>query len=349
MSTFTVAFKDAPGTDERDYARQVATALGTDHHEILIGEQDFLGFLDDLVYFTDEPLADLASVPLHYVCKLARENVKVVLSGEGSDEILGGYDFHRLMQHWSTVERAKHRTRWLRGVPGLDLFASHLPGVRESLQHARVETNQARVDIPLHMTHYMDSREKRELLLAAPACDDSAQVLKRHLARVSDQHPLHQCLYLYCQDWLVEDLLMKADRMSMANSLELRTPFLDYRLVEWAARAPLEAKVSQDRSGVWWTKRALRDYARSRIPATIIERPKQGFPVPVYEWLRDRLRSWIIDLLDSRTSEIGRWCDPEALAGMVRVGLAPTAQVHDLHRLWNLAILELWARRWCST
>jgi asparagine synthase (glutamine-hydrolysing) len=314
LKTFSVSFRDSPATDERTWARNVARHLGTDHADIEIGEREFVDFLPDFVRYTDEPMADLASVPLYYVSALARRSVTVALSGEGADEILAGYDFDR----------------WLRSRMSPD-----------------GELGDLRADpVPPHMTNYMDSDAKRALFRADVDFPDSMNVVRAHLARAGAQHPLNQILYVYCQDWLVEDLLMKADRMSMANSLELRTPFLDYRLVEWAARAPISAKVGQDPDGAWRTKRVLRTFAERRLPAEIVTRPKQGFPVPVYEWLSGPLRSVAADLVLCADARLAGWFRPAAVRALFDRGSADDAPVHDRHRLWHLMILELWLRAW---
>lgn len=314
LKTYSVSFADSPATDERPYARAVARHLGTDHAEIEIGQREFVDFLPSLVHFSDEPLADLASVPLYYVSKLARETVTVALSGEGADETLAGYDFDR----------------WLGSRPG-----------------AQPDPNDVRRDtVPPHMTNYMDSAAKRELFRADSDYPDSVGVLRGHLARAGARSPLDQMLFLYCQDWLVEDLLMKADRMSMANSLEVRTPFLDYRLVEWAAMAPLAAKVGSDEQGHSQTKRVLRRFASTLLPAEILTRPKRGFPVPVYDWLSGPLKGLAADLVTAPGARLNDWFKAGVLRGLFDRGVADGAASHDRHRLWHLMVLELWLREW---
>ena len=312
LKTFSVAFAGSPASDERSYARAVARHLGADHAEIEISADDFINFIPRLVHFTDEPLADLASVPLYYVSQLARGSVTVALSGEGADEILAGYDFDRW---WQARE------------------ASGAGDVRRDA-------------VPPHMTNYMDTAAKRALFKDAAAYPDSLDVVRAHLERAGAQHPLNQMLYLYCQDWLVEDLLMKADRMSMATSLELRTPFLDYRLVEWAASAPIGSKIGPDRSGAFTTKRVLRQFAERRLPPEIITRPKRGFPVPVYDWLGSSLKSYAQDMMLGPQARSPQWFHREPLTALVSRGVATDAAAHDRHRLWNLIVLEHWFRAW---
>lgn len=345
--TFSVAFADAPDTNELAYARMVAKAFATQHHEVVIGEKDFIDFLPDFVWHTDEPLADLASVPLYHVCRLARQQVKVVLSGEGADEILAGYDFDRWARMWHQVETARADATGLRGLLSapMALFSA---GVRERRAAAAMVTDQRRVAEPISMTNLWSSAEKRALLLSSGRWSDSFDGIRRQLSGLGDQAPLNQVLYTYCQDWLVEDLLMKADKMSMANSIELRTPFLDYRLVEWAARLPVHLKAGPSGKGEFRTKEILRRYANSRLPQAVVDRPKQGFPVPVYSWSSGKLAEWVRDMLLSPASYAATWFKPGMLQTVVQLGTQPDATALARHRLWNLLILEIWLRRWMS-
>ena len=347
LMTFSVAFDAAPETSELPYARAVARHFATDHHEVTIGAKDFMDFLPEFVWYTDEPLADLASVPLYYVCRLAGQNVKVVLSGEGSDEILAGYNFEDLARLWDETAAARATLPgWTSGAAGA-LAARMSPTFARRRAMAATVCDQRLVPEPISMTNYWSSEEKRRLFNQADATwPDSLDRQRALLAALGDQHPLNQAIYLYCQDWLVEDLLMKADRMSMANSVELRTPFLDYRLVEWAAALPPRLKAGRSPAGVYRSKEVLRRYAETRLPREIIERPKQGFPVPVYGWLSGALAGWATETLKSATAHSRDLFAPESLDEIVRTGTASSAGVMDRHRLWNALVLELWMQRW---
>jgi asparagine synthase (glutamine-hydrolysing) len=347
LHTFSVAFADAPDTNELAYARMVSKAFSTQHHEVIIDENDFLDFLNDFVWHTDEPLADLASIPLHYVCRLARQEVKVVLSGEGADEILAGYDFDRWARLWGQVANARVEHR--RGAGLISRFvAPFSERARRLGELAATVTDQRHVAEPISMTNLWSSAEKIEMLVSAEKWPDSLDVVRTHIARLGKAEPLNQVLYSYSQDWLVEDLLMKADRMSMANSLELRTPFLDYRLVEWAGRLPVRLKAGPDESGNYRTKEILRRYAEPRLPRAIVDRPKQGFPVPVYAWLSGRLAAWAREMLLSSEAQLSNWLKPSALRHIVDAGTRSDAGSRARHRLWSLLILEIWMRRWVS-
>ena len=346
LNSFSVAFKDSAATDELPFARQVAAHVGTNHREIIISEKDFCDFLPRLVYYTEEPLADLAAVPLYYVSGLAREHVTVVLSGEGSDEIFGGYDFDRILRRRDLLQTWRRLPLGLRGsaakVAGLlGEFGRKVASLANDSTPNNLETH------PVNMTNYLTPEEKRAMFQEPLVLDDSLDLVRAEVRRVRGCDYLNQLLYVYCQSWLVEDLLMKADKMTMAHSLELRVPFLDYRLVEWAARAPAWVKVKNN--GLlqgYQTKWVLRRFSRDRLPASIISRPKQGFPVPVYDWLGNRLRAWATSLLASSDTKICRWLQPKAVLAQLQRGTAPSASLLERHRLWNLLILELWVREW---
>jgi len=337
IQTFSVAFAEMPDQGELPYARTVARHLGTDHHEVVIDQRQFLDFLPRLVHLTDEPLADLASVPLYYVCELARGMVTVVLSGEGGDEVLGGYDFDSRARLWAQGPLGGSLGRLIR--PLLLRLAYGVPTGTGGPDFRRTRK-------PPNMTHYLDSAEKQALLKTARPWPDSLDSLRAALGRLGEAAPLNQLLYAYSQDWLVEDLLMKADRMSMGTSLEMRTPFLDYRLVEWAAGLDPADKVGPDVDGVWRGKLPLRRLARKLLPAAIVERPKQGFPVPVYGWLSGSLREYAGDLLSGPGCRIAQWFDAKRLGRYLAQGTQPRATNLQRHILWNFLILEQWAKQW---
>lgn len=332
LNTFSVGFRNSPETNELPYARLVARHLGTKHHEIEIGQTEFMDFLPGFVRFTDEPLADLASIPLYYVSRLARSGVKVALSGEGSDEILGGYDLELRVQQWDSMrERTAQfdRLSWLRSV----------------IRGGYPQWDQRSAAVPPTMTNYMTSAQKSELV-ARSALPDTHLPLRSAIKSLGEQDPLHQTLYGFSQHWLTEDLLMKADKMSMAASLEVRTPFLDYRLVEWAARSPAACKAGRDELGNYQSKRVLRHFAAKLLPPDVITRPKQGFPVPVYEWLMGPLKGWATDMLSGASARLRALMAPAALDSLLALGTAGQSSLLDRHRLWNLLILELWMREW---
>ena len=344
LNTFSIAFHEGGKFDETPFARQVAEQLGTRHHELRIGEREFVDFLDELVWFTDEPLGDPVCVPLYYVSRLAAQHVKVVLSGEGSDEVLAGYGFEHVVAGWERQARMHRWPRLLRETAPAAAF--RLIGHREYEHKVRMRNlppAQYNIATAPNMTRYFSSAEKRRLWPGAPELRDSDDVVRDYYKRAPTRDPLHQMLYAYCQDWLVEDLLMKADKMTMATSIELRVPFLDYQLVEWAASRPASAKVRRDANGKLVTKYLLRRYAEARLPRSVIDRPKQGFPTPLYGWFSGPLGNQIREALLGPESWVGETMDRTMLREMVENAGRSS---RDGDRLWLLYVLELWAKRW---
>jgi len=340
LETFSIGFAESPQANELPFARTVAKHLGNPHSEVTIGQRQYCDFLPEFVRHIDEPMADPAAVPLYFVCKLAAERVKVVLSGEGSDEVLGGYDFDLWVEMWERQRAAIERV----AIGFRGRLRQLLSG---TARHKPVDLRRAWP--PPNMTNYMTSEQKKRLFGGQLCFRESMNIIARDLERLGPQPPLHQIMYVFSQSWLSEDLLMKADKMSMANSVELRTPFLDYRLVEWAANTTPEAKVGPDERGRLVTKRALRRFAKGLLPSDIIERPKQGFPVPVFDWLGTTLRDFADGMILGAESQSRRLFDPHELREIVATGFSNSAALLDRHRLWNLLVLELWLREWQPT
>jgi asparagine synthase (glutamine-hydrolysing) len=192
-------------------------------------------------------------------------------------------------------------------------------------------------------TRCFDEEEKAQLWgpgAQLPSTDALVQSWYEGVAETA--HPLEQMLQVWCATWLVEDLLMKADKMTMATSLELRCPFLDHTLVEWAGRLPLSWKVGDGRAG-WQTKRILREFARRRLPSEILARRKQGFPDPACRWVASELAGWARERLLGRGSRIGELLRPAAVESALAAARGGEAAGH---KAWVLICLEEWLRRW---
>jgi asparagine synthase (glutamine-hydrolysing) len=335
--TFSVGFAEGGRYSELEHARAVASHIGSQHHEVVIDCDEFLAALPDLVYQTDEPLADLAAIPLHAVARLAREHVKVVLSGEGGDEVLAGYDLDSLA---ARLARMRSIPRPLAGAVGAvlprgrgELLRAHgAAGWSGSLRARRA-----------HMTNVFGDSEKKALWGGPNGFRPTGELIDSWYAAAPSPEPLDQLLQVYARSWLPEDLLMKADKATMATSLELRTPFLDHGLVEWAARLPLRWKVGSQRDG-WRSKRILREFAEKRLPASIIQREKQGFPVPAYQWLADGLGPWASDRLLGSGSRVAELLDRDAMRDPVE--RASAGDLQAAHKTWALLVLDYWLERW---
>ena len=338
--TFSVGFEEGGYYSELPYARQMAKHVGANYHEVVIGQKDFLRMLPELVHYTDEPLADLAAVPLLAVSRLAQQHVKVVLSGGGSDEILAGYDFDLAERRWKLVRNLQRVPKPLMSVIAKALPAKYGERAERVMQLPLAKWNE--LELP-HMTRFLDEKEKSQLWPNGEN-RDSERVLAELYASVTATDPLQQVLSVYQRPWLVEDLLMKADKMSMAASVELRTPFLDYRLVEWANRQPNHVKIKRTGLRRYETKSVLRRFGAKRLPPEIITRSKRGFPVPVNGWLQNGLGTWARGVLRSSDARMfpgfsAKPIDDLILRAEQGAGDAPG-------KVWLLIVLEFWLQAW---
>ncbi len=338
--TFSVGFDEGGEYSELAYARLMAKHVGAEYHEVIIGQSDFLEMLPESVRAADEPLADLTAVPLLAVSRLARQSVKVVLSGEGSDEILGGYDFDASVRLWNLIKALQaFPPSLLRTLTRFSaLFAGSYSG--QIAQIAETPLSQWNSFHRAHITKHWSQAEKKVLWPDFLGVD-SDRILDDLYALSLSQEPLDQVLSVYQKSWLVENLLMKADKMSMAASVELRVPFLDYRLVEWANRQPINMKVRHIGYGKYLTKYILRRFAEKRIPKEIIQRSKKGFPVPAYRWLKqEKFSRWAEESLvgsKSRLKEVFSMPQLKEVLAMAKNGGEQAA-----HKTWLLIVLGIW-------
>jgi asparagine synthase (glutamine-hydrolysing) len=342
LQTFSVAFRDR-AFNELVYARAVAQAINADSHEIVIDERDFFGALPKLVWHEDEPLAHPSSVPLYFVSALARQHVKVVLTGEGSDELLAGYGkYLRLAWNWragSLYERAVPA-----GIRSA-VASSVVPRLPRTIgRYARRSfLAMDRTAEAMFFDNFAAIRLADQHTLLAPELRAQATRQQAYASGLEyfdrlngNSTLLDRLLYADIKTYLVE-LLMKQDQMSMATSIESRVPFLDHRLVEFAVQLPDHWKLS----GLT-TKRILRDSMKGALTDHILKRPKMGFPVPFATWTRGAWNMVARDvLLDRRTRERGI-IDPRAVDLLLRDHAAGVTDGGD--RLWSLLNLELWYR-----
>jgi len=344
LKTFSVAYDFGSQFNETAYAQKVAKKFHTDHYEIFVTAKDFLHFIPDFIHLMDEPVTESAAISLYFVSKLAKEKVTVVLSGEGSDEIFAGYDLYRYM---ATLERyynicGKKITGLLAEAGGSLLpdgskLAKYLSLGSLSLEqrYKGISTYEERYKKGL----YLDS-------FATTCREKTNETIKGFLTNLFEHtrgsDVLSRMLYFDTKTWLVDDLLIKADRMSMAASLELRVPFLDYRLVEFAASMPSKYKIKGGQG-----KYLLKKMMEGLLPQDIIYREKMGFPTPLKMMFEGDLYGYAQDLLLSRNAE--------TTAYFSRERVEDTLQEHknkkiDHHRLiWQLVVLEEWLKKYRST
>jgi len=320
----------------------VAERYGTDHHEFVL-RPNAIEILPELIRHFGEPFADSSALPTFYVAQQTSQSVKVVLTGDGGDESFGGYDRY---------------ARWLR----LALLSDALPdGLRPNLaalRYSRLTDSRAAglirrlkrsarfvaLDGPsryLELVSYFPSGEKTELY-----SDDFAATVQGHpeadiLRTAWSAWPgMTGVDHLACTDvenYLPDDLLVKVDIMSMYHGLEARAPFLDHRLMEYAATLPDNLKVRGGR-----TKYLLKKAALSRLPTELVLRPKMGFAIPLAEWLRGELRPYATELLLDDASVRRGYFKPETVAGLLEDHFRGAAD--NAYRIWALLCLEVWHR-----
>lgn len=342
IKTFSVAFAEREA-NELDFARTVAQAYRTEHYEIVVSPQEFFAALPTLVYQEDEPLAHPSSVPLYFVSKLAREHVKVVLTGEGSDELLAGYNKYRV-----TMYNLQLGAQYEKLTPGF-MRAAIKTGIQQldGSNRLRQKLQRTFLCLPTELRDiYFDNfavyapGQQTQLFSA----DTLAQLAERdpyrtalgYAANTDADNLLDQLLAIDMQSYLHE-LLMKQDQMSMAASIESRVPFLDHELIEFATHLPTDMKLRGTT-----TKYILREAMKGVLPEEILTRKKMGFPVPIGAWFRGPYKNIVDELvLSERALQRGLFN-----ADYVRQLVARHhAGENHAERLWMLVNFELWQRQ----
>jgi asparagine synthase (glutamine-hydrolysing) len=333
IMTCSVGFPEE-GYSELPYADAVAARLGSRHQSRLV-EPPSRELIERLAWHFDEPFGDSSAVPTWEVSGLARERVKVALSGDGGDELFGGYSRHAIEMWEHTLRRCGRVASWT-----MARVAAALP------PRLRGRNSLARLDTPADEACAVKfqfgggaPRLKARIYAAgfreAIAATDPLAPFKAAYARAGKADPLNRILYVDLKTYLADDILVKVDRMSMAHGLEVRAPFLDHRLVELVARLPGRTKVPGPA-----TKPLLRAILDGRVPRSAWDRPKHGFTAPIGGWLRNGLSDWVEDRLFSRSS-LGRdLFDQKGLRRLWEDHL--TGRGDHAHEIWLLLMLETW-------
>ena len=338
LKTFSVAYNFGPQYDESRYARQVASVFKTDHHEIRINPKEFLDFVPKYIWHMEEPVTEAAAISLYYVSKLARQHVVVCLSGEGSDELFAGYDFY-------TYNLVMEKIRRLLGANSLKVFSQL---ARKIARYGKILKYLELAGLSFEeryrgISSYEQSKKIRLYSSGFSACaaEGNASLntfIEGLFSSSRDWDPLSRMLYFDTKTWLVDDLLIKADRMTMATSVELRVPFLDHRLVEAAAAIPSRHKIHGTN-----TKFILKKVLTGQLPKNIVERRKMGFPTPLEIMFSGGLFRYAHDtLLSQKALNRGYFKKGE----VERLLLDHRAGKAANHReIWQLLVLEEWHRQ----
>jgi asparagine synthase (glutamine-hydrolysing) len=340
ISTFTIGFDSESFADERKYARIAANRFGTTHYDMTIGPHDFVQFLPQYVWYMEEPICEPPAVALYHVTKLASSHVKVLLSGEGGDEAFAGYPNYRNLV-W--MERIKKVLGPLSSTTGALLL-----GANELLHSDRFGKYAQLMGV--NFADYYYSRTStpfafmcshaQELFSADFLCvleqEKKEEYRESLFTRIKDLELLDKMLYIDTKTWLPDDLLVKADKMTMANSVELRVPLLDHSVLEYASALPAHFKLHG-----MTTKYILKEAFTGRVPEEIIRRKKTGFPVPYDKWMSNELKEYMSAiLLDDRTMKRG-YFQRDAIRRMLDANGRSATYSKEI---FLLVVLELWHR-----
>jgi asparagine synthase (glutamine-hydrolysing) len=337
VRTFSIGFNEGPAYNELTYARQVAKQFGTEHHETIVSATEFTDCIPKFVYHMDEPVSDGAAIPLYFVSALASQHVKVLLGGEGSDELFCGYPIYRYMALLEQYRRLPHWVRERVANPMLCQLPAWAEKIKKYASLARMPLEERYLGPHLYDREQRGAMYSSELRAKLKGYDAAGAVepLWHRAHHCSDA--LSKMLYVDTKSWLPNDLLIKSDRMTMAHSIELRVPFLDYRLVEFAATLPSNLKIRGNE-----TKYILKRALHGVLPKNIIRRRKFGFPTPLASIFRGAAASYLQDTLLSPTAVHRQLFKLEFTRRLVEEHVKG---VHDHHKiLWRLIVLEEWHR-----
>lgn len=346
IQTFTIGVSDF-GLDESKYAKEISKHLGTEHHELICTEKDALDIIIQLPYYYDEPFADSSAIPTTLVCKMAKKEVTVVLSADGGDEVFAGYNrYDYLMKYGKLLNKTP-----------------------KSIRHASLfvlnQVSSKKIPILKNRYNFHNRYNKLKNLLSDPSAENmmnslSKQFLEPDLKKLLTLNyeelktnysnkklksefysPLSYMMAIDYQTYLPDDILQKVDRASMTSSIEAREPFLDHRLIEWAAKLPDEFKY---RDGV--KKYMLKEIVHQYIPKKMMDRPKMGFAIPIEKWLYTELKPMVLNYLDESVI---------AQQGIFDVAMVNNikkeyyqGKIENSSKLWYLLMFQMWYEKWMS-
>lgn len=350
VRTFTIGFQDTQH-DEAHHAAAVARHLGTEHTELYLTPADALAVIPRLPVLYDEPFADTSQIPTFLVSELTRRHVTVSLSGDAGDELFGGYRRHRLGPAiWRGIEwlplPVRRRLASLltpprttgngHPIPLLSHLTRRVTGKRSLVERLRQVAEILPLESPVALYDYMMSYWKDPTVLVPDAREPAIPATDAARRPDFGGNPEHTMMFLDTVGYLTDDILVKLDRASMGTSLEARVPLLDHRVIEFAWRMPLSVKLHGGKGTKWPLREVLHRY----VPRALVDRPKQGFHMPIADWLRGPLRDWAESLLDERRLRDSGTFDPRPIREKWTEHLAGTTR-WDYH-LWTILMFESW-------
>jgi asparagine synthase (glutamine-hydrolysing) len=339
VQTFTIGFEGGEQSNEVNDARALAEMFGAEHHFMMVTPDDYLTYYQKYLWDLEEPVGNETAAAFYFVSKITSEKVKVALTGQGADEPWGGYDRHlgaKLSAYYSRMPRAV--------TDGIASVVTRIPGRYERLKRSAEALGESDVLSRFVKIYSFFSEDMREQLFGGRLKDclrshgyHSGDALRRLQGDVQHLDPLTQILYIDTRANLPDDLLMVGDKMSMANSLEARVPFLDYRLIEFIESLPPRMKIN-GRTGKYLHKKALGKW----LPPEVIGRQKKGFSNPVDTWMRTTMRPFVEDCLLSPTSGTAQFFDQTYIRRLLELDRRGAGQFR--RHIYLLLSFELWHR-----
>jgi asparagine synthase (glutamine-hydrolysing) len=338
LKTFSVSFAGR-SFDESPYFRKIARIYGTDHHEFdLNPDVELQSAIEDFAYYSDEPSADAGALPVWYLARMSRRHVTVALSGEGADELFGGYVTYqadRLTRPFRLVPGALRRLM-LRGLERCLPVSDEKIGTEYKLKRW-IEGSWLHPDEAHFFWNGAFSNKQRRQIQPCGNGNGLRRLVER--LGIESRGVLERYLLVDQAYYLPDDILYKTDRMSMAHSLEVRPPFLDHRIVEFAASLPQNMKIRG-----FTQKFILKELMRGRLPESVLNRKKTGFDIPAHDWFRGVLRPLLMDTLTPRAIAATGIFDARAIQSLI--GDHMERRINAGFQLWGLLTLFLWMKRW---
>lgn len=335
VKTFSVGFAESQYS-ELAYARQIATQFATDHHELTISQHHLMDELPALIRFRDAPVSEPSDIPIYLLSKEARRSVKMVLTGEGSDEFLGGYPKYVFERYVGAYQTIPSLLRHGLVEPLIYALPYRFRRAKTAIRNLGLEDPAERLP---RWFGALSRRERDELVAFRPPQKINGREVQ--FESLSGNSPLRRILYFDQTSWLPDNLLERGDRMTMAASLEARMPFMDHELVAFVSSLPDEYRVRGQR-----TKWLLYEAMKRLLPASILNRPKVGFRVPVNEWFRGPMRDYLYDHLTGPDSRTVSYYRRDALERVLREHVRERQNHEKL--LWALLNLEIWHRQYVA-
>ncbi|MDF0726546.1 asparagine synthase (glutamine-hydrolyzing) [Cytobacillus sp. S13-E01] len=326
IKTFSVGF-EADGFSEIDVAKETANKLGVENYSYVISPQEYMAELPKIMWHMDDPLADPAAIPLYFVAREARKHVTVVMSGEGADELFGGYNIYREPQSLEMFDRIPET-----GKTMLRKIADFLP------EGMRGKSFIERGCTPMEKRYIGNAKmftelEKKLLLTGYKEGLDYTQITAPFYQETADYEPVNRMQYIDIHTWLRGDILLKADKMTMAHSLELRVPFLDKVVFEVASKIGTEFKTANQT-----TKYILRKAVEGIVPEHVLNRKKLGFPVPIRHWLKNEMYDWAVDII--KTSDTGYLFNKDVILHLLDEHCR--GKIDNSRKIWTVLIFMVW-------